>query len=98
MLFRSAKHGKLEKPILAGILPLVSAKHATFLHNEVPGISIPEEARKRLESAGDSASKVGVELAVELIQGIKSWAHGIYIMPQFHRYDMISEIIVAVKE
>lgn len=93
-----AKHGKLEKPILAGILPLVSAKHATFLHNEVPGISIPEEARKRLESAGDNASKVGVELAVELIQGIKSWAHGIYIMPQFHRYDMISEIIVAVKE
>ncbi len=93
-----AKHGKLDKPILAGILPLVSAKHATFLHNEVPGVFIPDEARKRLESAGNNASKVGVELAVELIQGIKSWAHGIYIMPQFHRYDMISEIIVAVKE
>ena len=93
-----AKYGKLDKPILAGILPLVSAKHATFLHNEVPGISIPEEARKRIESAGENGAKVGVELAVELIQGIKSWAHGIYIMPQFHRYDMISEIIVAVKE
>lgn len=92
------KYGKLDKPILAGILPLVSAKHATFLHNEVPGISIPEEARKRIESAGENGAKVGVELAVELIQGIKSWAHGIYIMPQFHRYDMISEIIVAVKE
>ncbi|MFN8383964.1 MAG: bifunctional homocysteine S-methyltransferase/methylenetetrahydrofolate reductase [Anaerolineales bacterium] len=93
-----AKHGKLDKPILAGILPLVSAKHATFLHNEVPGISIPEEARKRIEFAGENGSKVGVELAVELIQDIKGWAHGIYIMPQFHRYDMISEIIVAVKE
>ncbi len=93
-----AKHGKLGKPILAGILPLVSAKHAIFLHNEVPGISIPEEARRRIESAGENGSKVGVELAVELIQGIKSWAHGIYIMPQFHRYDMISEIIMAVKE
>lgn len=93
-----AKHGKLDKPILAGILPLVSAKHATFLHNEVPGVFIPDEAHKRIESAGENASKVGVELAVELIQGIKSWARGIYIMPQFHRYDMISEIIVAVKE
>jgi len=93
-----AKHGKLDKPILAGILPLVSAKHATFLHNEVPGISIPEEARKRITSAGENGAKVGVELAVELVQGIKSWAHGIYIMPQFHRYDMVSEIIVAVKE
>lgn len=93
-----AKHGKLNKPILAGILPLVSAKHATFLHHEVPGIFIPDEARKQIESAGENAAKVGVELAVELIEGIKDWASGIYIMPQFHRYDMISEVIVAVKE
>lgn len=95
-----AKYGKLNKPIIAGILPLVSAKHANFLHHEVPGIFIPEEARKQIESAGDAerGAKVGVELAVDLIEGIKGWASGIYIMPQFHRYDMISEIIMAVKE
>ncbi len=93
-----AKHGKFDKPILAGILPLVSAKHANFLHNEVPGISIPDEARARIEAAGDGGAKVGVELAVELIQSIKGWASGIYMMPQFHRYDQASEIIVAVKE
>jgi len=92
-----AKHGKLDKPILAGILPLVSAKHASFLHHEVPGVFIPEEARLRIDSAGESGAKVGVELAVELIQNIKSWAGGIYIMPQFHRYDMVAEIIEAVK-
>jgi 5,10-methylenetetrahydrofolate reductase len=90
-----AKHGKLNKPILAGILPLVNAKHANFLHNEVPGVSIPDEARKKIEATGNTESgiKVGVELAVELIQQIKSWASGIYIMPQFHRYDMVVEII-----
>lgn len=93
-----AKHGKFDKPILAGILPLVSARHANFLHNEVPGISIPDEARARIEAAGDSGAKVGVELAVELIQSIKGWASGIYMMPQFHRYDQASEIIVVVKE
>ncbi len=92
-----AKHGKLEKPILAGILPLVSGKHANFLHHEVPGVFIPDEARERIESAGEGGAKVGVELAVELIQNIKSWASGIYIMPQFHRYDMVAEIIEAVK-
>lgn len=94
-----AKHGKLNKPILAGILPLVSAKHASFLHHEVPGIFIPDEARTKIESAGDAehGAKVGVELAVDLIQNIKSWASGIYIMPQFHRYDMVAEIIEAVK-
>jgi len=35
---------------------------------------------------------------VDLIQGIKTWASGIYMMPQFHRYDLVSEIIVNVKE
>jgi len=92
-----ARHGKFDKPILAGILPLVSARHASFLHNEVPGVFIPDEARQRIEDAGEHGAKVGVELAVELIQGIKDWAGGIYMMPQFHRYDMVSEIIVAVK-
>jgi homocysteine S-methyltransferase len=93
-----AKHGKLHQPILAGILPLVSAKHANFLHHEVPGILIPDGSRARIEAAKDGAAKVGAELAVELIQNIKSWAGGIYMMPQFHRYDQASEIIVAVKE
>lgn len=93
-----SKHGKLTKPILAGILPLVSAKHANFLHNEVPGIFIPDETLKRIESAGEHAANAGVDLCVELINQIKPWASGIYIMPQFHRYDLISEIIDQVKE
>jgi methionine synthase / methylenetetrahydrofolate reductase(NADPH) len=38
-----AKYGKFDKPVLVGILPLVSVRHANFLHNEVPGIFIPEE-------------------------------------------------------
>ncbi len=94
-----AKHGKLNKPILAGILPLVSAKHANFLHHEVPGVFIPEEARRKIELAGDTERgvKVGVELAVELIEQIKGWASGVYIMPQFHRYDMVAEIIEKIQ-
>jgi homocysteine S-methyltransferase len=93
------KHGALNRPILAGILPLISAKHANFLHHEVPGVFIPDEALRRIESAGDAerGAKIGVELAVELIEQIKSWASGIYIMPQFHRFDMVAEIIEAVK-
>lgn len=94
-----AKHGKLDKPILAGILPLVSPKHVNFLRNEVPGVFIPDDARRRIEEAGDAerGAKAGVELAVELIQQIKGWASGVYFMPQFHRYDMIAEIVEQVK-
>jgi homocysteine S-methyltransferase len=92
-----AKYGKLDKPVLAGILPLVSVRHANFLHNEVPGIFIPDETRKRIEEAGENGSRVGVEVAVELIEKLKTWAGGIYVMPQFHKFDMVAEIIEQVK-
>jgi len=93
-----AKHGKLNIPILVGILPLVSVKHANFLHNEVPGISIPDETRKRIEAAGDEGVKAGVEIAVELVEQLKAWAGGVYVMPQFHKYDMVAEIIEQIKK
>jgi homocysteine S-methyltransferase len=93
-----AKYGKLEKPILVGILPLVSIRHANFLHNEVPGIFIPDATRKRIEAAGDSerGTRVGVEVAVELIDQLKAWAGGVYLMPQFHKFDMVAEIIETI--
>ena len=92
------KHGKLEKPVLVGILPLVSLKHANFLNHEVPGISIPDKIIQRMENAGEHAAEEGVRIAVELIEQIKSWAHGVYIMPQFNRFDLIAEIIDKIKE
>jgi homocysteine S-methyltransferase len=67
------------------------------LHNEVPGIFIPEETRKRIEAAGDDGAKAGVGITVELVNQFKAWAGGVYIMPQFHKYDMVAEIIEQVK-
>ena len=93
-----AKHGPFNIPIMAGILPLVSERHASFLHNEVPGIFIPDEAIQRIKAAGDEGARVGVELAVELIEQMKGWVAGIYMMPQFHRYDMAAEITEAVSK
>ncbi len=92
-----AKFGRLNKPVLAGILPLVSLKHASFLHNEVPGISIPDKTIQRLQAAGDHAAEEGVRIAVELIEQIKPWAQGVYIMPQFNRFDLIADIIEQAK-
>ncbi|MGD0612474.1 MAG: bifunctional homocysteine S-methyltransferase/methylenetetrahydrofolate reductase [Anaerolineales bacterium] len=91
------KYGPLEKPVLVGILPLVSARHALFLQHEVPGISIPEKTLQRLEQAVEDSAKLGVELATELVEQTKSWAQGVYLMPQFNRYNMIAELIEAIK-
>jgi homocysteine S-methyltransferase len=100
--------GPLEKPVLAGILPLYSVRHATFLNNEVPGITIPEIMIERLRQAGDdkehnsndkerSSAHEGVRIALELIDQMRSWAQGIYLMPQFNRYDLAAEIVDGCK-
>ena len=51
-----------------------------------------------MEKVCEDGARAGVENAVELIQQIKSWASGIYIMPQFSRYDLVAEIIEAANE
>jgi len=91
------KYGKLEIPLLVGILPLYGVRHAAFLHNEVPGIAIPDEIRQRINAAGDNAPREGVRIAAELAEEIKIWGQGIYIMPAFGRYDLAVEIVDAVK-
>ena len=41
----------LDLPLLVGILPLYSHRNAEFLHNEVPGMSIPDDIRERMRKA-----------------------------------------------
>src|SRR5205085_937206 len=54
-------------PVLMGILPLQNGRHAEFLHNEVPGITIPGWALKRMHDAGANGIAEGVKLAQELL-------------------------------
>jgi homocysteine S-methyltransferase len=86
-------HGELAVPVLVGVLPLYSARHSSFLHNEVPGVSIPWHIQERITQAGEAAPAEGVQVALELVEQMKSWAAGVYLMPQFGRYDLAAEII-----
>jgi len=89
-------YGRLEIPLFAGVLPLASVRHAIFLNQEVPGITIPREQISRMETSSAESAKTGAEIAIELIEKIKPDCQGIYIMPAFSRYDIVSEIIEAV--
>ena len=84
-------------PLLAGILPLVNARHAAFMNNEVPGVSIPEGVIDRMQAAGENGLAEGVRIAVELIGELKGKVAGVYLMPQFSRYDAAAEIIDAIR-
>ena len=92
------RHGQLNIPILVGVLPLYNPRHAAFLHNEVPGISISTEYRTRLEGSGDRSPEEGIRIALELIEQIRPWASGVYLMPAFGRYELAAEIIDGLKD
>lgn len=91
-------HGPLDVPILVGVLPLVTDRHARFLHNEVPGIQIPEAIQTRMEKAGDRSAEEGVRIAVDIIRELKDDFQGVYFMPAFNRFDVVADIIEAIKD
>jgi methionine synthase / methylenetetrahydrofolate reductase(NADPH) len=80
-------------PVMLGLLPLRSYKHAEFLHNEIPGMVIPEWIRKKFFAAGEKSGSLGAEIAINFLKEAKSAVAGVYMMPPFKKYDMIPTIL-----
>jgi homocysteine S-methyltransferase len=70
-------------PILVGIFYVRSYQLAVRLHNEVPGIVVPEDVQRRLERAGPDAGAEGLALARELYAQAREKAAGVYVIPPF---------------
>ncbi|HUK96581.1 MAG TPA: bifunctional homocysteine S-methyltransferase/methylenetetrahydrofolate reductase [Gaiellaceae bacterium] len=79
-------------PLLVGVFYVRSHQLALRLHNEVPGIVVPEPVQGRLRDAGPEAPAVGRELARELIAGSRSLAAGVYVIPPFRRPEAALEL------
>jgi homocysteine S-methyltransferase len=90
-------YGEMRVPILTGILPLYNLRHTLFLDNEVPGIEIPDEIKERISKAGDKSALEGVRIAVELVERMRSFASGVYLMPAFNRYDLAVQVVDQIK-
>lgn len=84
-------------PLLVGILPLMSSRHAAFLHNEVPGLSIPDPLRVRIDQANENGPAEGIKIAIELVEQMRSYIQGIYLMPPFNRFDNAAEMIEIIR-
>lgn len=82
-------------PILAGVLPIYNPRHAAFLHNEVPGVSIPEHITRRIEQADDPSAE-GVKVAQELLLELREVVQGAYLMPPFTKYHLAAEVVDAL--
>jgi homocysteine S-methyltransferase len=85
-------------PVLVALMPLYGLKQARFLHNEVPGIIIPDSIFERIADAGDDAPQEGVKIAQELIDQMHDLVQGAYIIPSFGRYDLAAEVVAHIKK
>ena len=88
---------RLRLPVMVGVLPLRSYKHAEFLHNEIPGMVIPHRIREEMRQAGEKAPDVGIEHAIRFLADAKPLVAGVYLMPPFKKYDIVPRILDAVK-
>ena len=88
---------KLQIPIVVGILPLHSSRHAEFLHEQVPGIQIPDETRERMRRAGEGAMAEGMAVARDMLAAAKARAQGVYVVPSFGRYELIAELVAEAR-
>ena len=84
-------------PVMVGVLPLHSERHARFLRNEVPGVEIPAAVMERIVSAADAPAE-GVRIAMELMAELRTTmgVRGVYLVPPFGRYEIAAEIMQAL--
>jgi homocysteine S-methyltransferase len=87
--------GPLGIPVLVGVMPVVSARNAEFLHHEVPGISIPDRVREKIRSLpeGPAQADYGREVAAELAREVAQHFRGIYLITPMVRSGMTAPIV-----
>ncbi len=88
----------LDIPVLVGLMPLVSERNAEFLHNEVPGISLPDEVRQRMRgTSGATGVAAGLAIARELIDAGRQLAGGFTLMPPFGKVGLAVELLQYIR-
>jgi len=88
----------LKISVIAGIWPLASARNAEFMKNEVPGVVVPDEVVKRMNShdSKDAQRIEGIKIAIETVQSIKSRVSGIQVSAPFGNIETAIEVIKSV--
>ncbi len=90
------RYGEIPIPIVAGVLPPASLRNAQFLHNEVPGIRLPDWVLERMRGASDERRE-GIRIAQEALDQLQPLVQGVYVMPMLGRFDSAAEVIEVVK-
>ncbi|MCG8642139.1 MAG: methylenetetrahydrofolate reductase [Desulfobacterales bacterium] len=79
-------------PVMMGILPLLSPRHAIFLHDKVAGIAVPEDLRNEMANS-DNPVQTGIIQSRQMLEMAESMFSGACVMPPFDRFDILEKIL-----
>ncbi|MGE5272539.1 MAG: bifunctional homocysteine S-methyltransferase/methylenetetrahydrofolate reductase [Verrucomicrobiota bacterium] len=82
-------------PVLVGIFPLTSYRLALRLHNEVPGIVVPDDLQEQLREAGPREAEVGFAHARGLLAAARDRAAGVYVVAPYKKPLSVLELIAG---
>ena len=83
-------------PLLVGVWPIRSLELALRVHNETPGIVVPDHVQERYRRAGADAAAEGLAIARELIAAARDLAAGIYVVAPFRRPLGVLELLETI--
>ena len=84
-------------PIILGIMPLYSHRHAEFIHHELAGVMLPDAVRERMRLAGENGLAEGMSIARELLERVRDKVSGVCLMPSFGRFDVAAELAASIQ-
>ena len=83
-------------PVVAGIWPLISARNAEFLANEVPGVTVPdaviERMRRASEKSKDHAVAEGIAIAREMLDRVRGGVQGVQVSAPFGKVELALDV------
>ena len=95
-MFERTRH--LGIPILTGVWPLLNGRNTEFLHNEVPGIIIPDPVRSQMAGKeGPEGRRIGTTIAKEVAESILEYFPGVYLITPFLAYDTTAELAQHIR-
>src|SRR5690606_32932700 len=87
-------------PIVAGIWPLVSARNAEFMANEVPGVVVPPAIVKRMQAASarsrEHGLQEGIAIAREMFERARPHVQGPQLSAPFGKVAFAPQVFEGI--
>ena len=91
--------GDVPVRLYLGVMPFASERNCEFLHNEVPGMTVPDEVRARMQGlSGKQGREMGARICEELLDVIAQYSGRVYFITPFNQFETTARLVEYFRE